>query len=332
MIPPLELQPDPPPLEAQVYQLHELARYHDRTFITYAYAALTKRAPTPEELVRDLDDLRSGRRDKVDIIESLLDGSERPPTVRVVGLRSDVWRRASRWPIVGYAWRLLRGLASLPLHLKHQQRFEAYSLGQQEKIADHMNGVIAPALADSMDAVLMLSESLQDYVLSLEESLASMAAQQEQLKVWVTDHQDQVEAKIAAQTGVLEATISAQHDRLDEKISVQAERLNAKISAQEERLDAKINAQQERLEATIDAQQSQLEANNNTHRQELDKRLNAQQELIVREQQVIVETQKVVMEQLRTEISMLATAYEQQSAQLLDQLRRLQDTVETAGE
>jgi hypothetical protein len=298
MIPTLELQPDQPPSEAEVYQLHELVRYHDRAFISYAYAALTKRAPTPEELVRELDDLRSGRRDKVDIIEGLLDGRERTATVRVIGLRGEVWRRASRWPVVGYAWRLLRGLAGVPLHLKHQQRFEAYSLGQQQKIADHVNGVITPALADSIDAVLMLSESLQDHVLSLEESLASLAARQEQLKAWISDHQPQLEAKIAAQ-----------QDRLE-----------------------KISAQQDRLEATINAQQSQLEATNNTHRQELDERLNAQQELIVQEQQVIVETQKVVMEQLRAEISMLATAYEQQSAQLLDQLRRLQATVEAARE
>jgi len=280
MIPPLELQPEQLPFEAEVYQLHELVRYHDRAFISHAYAALIKRAPTPEELVRELDDLRSGRRDKMDIIEGLLDGSERPATVRVVGLRGEVWRRASRWPVVGYAWRLLRGLASVPLQLKHQQRFETYSLGQQQKIADHVNGVIAPALADSLDAVLMLSESLQNHVLSLEESLASLAARQEQLESRISDHQHQLEAKI--------------------------------------------DAQQDRL-ATINA-------TNTTHRQELDERLNAQQELIVQEQQVIVETQKVVMEQLRAEISMLATSYEQQSAQLLDQLRRLQATVEAARE
>ena len=286
MISPLELESGQPPPEAEVYQLHELVRFHDRAFVSHAYAALTKRAPTPEELVRELDDLRSGRRDKVDIIEGLLNGSERPETVRVVGLRGEGRRRASRWPVVGYAWRLLRGLASVPLQVKHQQRFEAYSLGQQQKIADHVNNVIAPALADSIDAVLMLSESLQAHVLSLEESLASLAAQHEQLKVEISDHRHQLEAKLDAQQG--------------------------------------------RLETAINAQQSQLEATNNSHHRELDERLNAQQELIVQEQQVIVETQKVVMEQLRAEIAMLATAYEQQSSQLLDQLQRLQVTVEAA--
>ena len=316
MIPPLELQSGQPPSEAEVYQLHELVRHHDRAFISYAYAALTKRAPTPEELVRELDDLRSGRRDKVDIIEGLLD-SDHAATVRVVGLRGDVWRRASRWPVVGYAWRLLRGLASLPLHLQHQQRFEAYSFGQQQKIADHVNGVIAPALADSIDAVLMLSESLQQHVLSLEESLASVAARQEELKARISDHQQQLEAKIGEQQELIEAKIGAERERLE-----------AQIGAQQDQLQATINAQQDQL----NVQQSQLEATNNSHRQELDARLNAQQELIVQEQQVIVETQKVVMEQLRAEIAMLATAYEQQSAQLLDQLRQLQATVEAARE
>jgi hypothetical protein len=297
VIPPLELQPVQAPVEAKFYQLDELVCYHDRTFIAYAYAALSKRAPTLEELAGELDGLRSGRRDKVDIIEGLLRSNDRKPSVKVVGLRGRALRRASNWPVIGYAWRLLRGLSSVPLHLKHQQRFEAYALGQQQKIADHVNGVIAPALADSIDVVLMLSESLQDHAVSFEEALAFVAAQQERL----------------------ESKLNAHREELEAKVSTQQEHLAASVSAHRQELDERLNAQQEHLEASVCA-----------HRQELDERLNAQQELIVQEQQVIVETQKVVMEDLRAEILAVATIYEQRTAEIMEQLRRLQTTVESA--
>lgn len=228
-ITPLELQPAQEPPEAEFYQLDDLVRYHDRTFINYAYAALARRAPTPEELAVSLDDLRSGRRDKVDIIEGLLNVPDRKPAVRIAGLRGQALRRASRWPIVGYAWRLLRGLASLPLQVKHQQRFEAYAIGQQQKIADHVNGVIAPALADSIDAVLMLAESLQEHVVSLEEALrsqqAKMADQRNEIEANINEEQHQLEAKFSAQQAELQAVIqdqqNAQRQEFDDRLNAQ---------------------------------------------------------------------------------------------------------------
>lgn len=287
LLTPLELQPAEPPHQAELYELDELVRYHDRTFVNYAYTALARRAPTPEEFAQELDDLRSGRRDKVQIIEGLLNrGADGKTTPRVVGLRRQILRHASNWPIIGYLWRLLRGLTSLPLQVKHQQQFEAYLLGQQQKIADYVNGAIAPAIADSIDAVLMLSDSLQRHALTSEEALSSIVAEQKQVE-------NRIEAKISTQKSELEEQMAAQHNQLE--ASLKAER------------------------ARIDAQ-----------RDEFEQRLKAQQELIVQEQQVIVETQKVVTQQMRAEIRELASAYEQQNAELLGHLQRLQGTVDVA--
>src|SRR5437763_13680338 len=86
-IPALELQPVAYPGDADHYQLEELLRYHDRAFVAHAYAALLKRAPTEAEQARALEDLRSGRRSKVEIIDGLLaTRTDGPPPVRVAGL------------------------------------------------------------------------------------------------------------------------------------------------------------------------------------------------------------------------------------------------------
>src|SRR5713226_8608736 len=88
-IAPLELQPGPGPRDAERYQLDELLRYHDRTFVVHAYAARRKCSPTAAELANALDDLRSGRRGKIEIIESLLTArSDGHPEIRVAGLPS----------------------------------------------------------------------------------------------------------------------------------------------------------------------------------------------------------------------------------------------------
>ena len=71
VIPPFELQAADAAGDADSYSLAELLRYHDRTFVLHAYAALRKRAPTDAELARTLDDLRAGRRSKTEIVEQL---------------------------------------------------------------------------------------------------------------------------------------------------------------------------------------------------------------------------------------------------------------------
>jgi hypothetical protein len=238
-IPALELQLTPALAPARVYQLDELLRYHDRAFVEQLYVALLRRTPTDAERAHTLADLRGGRHTKIEIIEELLAGAAGPAQARVMGLPSPLMRRVGRWPLIGYVLRLLRGLMRLPVLMQHQQQFEAYALGQQQRIAEHINGVLAPALVDALDGVLMLSDSLQAHIIALE----------------------------------------------------------AALRVQQQRQDAGFTAQQE---------------------------------FLVQEQHVIVETQKVALEELRADLRALAATHEQQHAELLAQVRRLQTLVESA--
>src|SRR2546423_771553 len=223
-LPALELQPAVAHDDRDYYQLDELLNYHDRAFVARVYTALLKRAPTEAEQARALADLRSGRRSKVEIIEDLLLAARASgqPAVRVAGLSSPLARRVGRWPLVGYVLRLLRGLARVPTLMQHQQQFEAYALGQQPRIADHINGVLTPALADAVESLLMLSDSL-----------------------------------IALQTQTqtdLEALNTALRQHLDEALTMWQQQLNEALTAQQQQLDEARRTQA----ATAEAQQEFL--------------------------------------------------------------------------
>jgi hypothetical protein len=210
-IPPLELQPGAERNDADRYHLDQLTRYHDRAFVVNAYAALRKRPPTDLELTTILDDLRSGRRGKIEIIESLLaTQTEGGPRIHVEGLPSPLLRRVSRWPLLGYSMRLLSDLRRLPMLIRHQQQFEAYSMAQQQRIADHINDVVAPFLAglsdsvdDANDSILMLADSLVDLSgrqSELLEHLQTLQAQLENLQVQRERSEAQLHANLVALT------------------------------------------------------------------------------------------------------------------------------------
>ncbi len=317
-IPPLELQPGTGPRDAERYQLDELLRYHDRTFVAHAYAALRKRAPTAAELANALDDLRSGRRGKIEIIESLLTArSDGQPAIRVAGLPSPILRRVSRWPFVGYLLRMFGGFTRLPMLIQHQQQFEGYALAQQQNIADYLNEVLAPAvkrheedspvianlsvtLADAVDSVLMLSDSLVELSARHAEFQLQLQAQLEQLK-----------------------TQQAQQAQTQTQVRVQLEQLQTQ-QAQEAQAETQLQAS---LGALTDAQTAQRHALEETQRAQAATAA-AQQEFLIQEQRVIVETQKVVLGELQIQLDQLLAQQKQESAELASQVRSLQALVE----
>ncbi|MGH9902446.1 MAG: FkbM family methyltransferase, partial [Pyrinomonadaceae bacterium] len=69
--PQLILQADFHPSADDHYHVNDLLQYHDKAFIRNAYRALLKREPDEAGYLRQLDFLRSGRFDKIDILAGL---------------------------------------------------------------------------------------------------------------------------------------------------------------------------------------------------------------------------------------------------------------------
>jgi hypothetical protein len=320
-IAPLELQPVIEPDDAECYQLAELLCFHDRKFVNHLYLALRKRSPTPAELVDVLDDLRSGRFTKVEIIERLLATQvNRHPTIRVEGLSSPALRRVARWPFIGYLVRMFSGFTRLPIMIRHQQEFEAYALAQQQNIADYLNEVLAPAVqrhedeapavinlsatvADTVESVLILSDSLVELSGRLAEFQTELRVQLEQLQAQQT-HQTQTQSRLEADLGALINTQTVHTQALEEVQRVQTVHQQALEQAQRA------------LEETQHAQTATAAA---------------QQEFLIQEQQVIVETQKVVLGELQRQLNQLIEQQRQKNSELSAQVIKLQALVGTVG-
>ena len=300
-IPPFELQPGEEPRDAERYQLDELLRYHDRKFIANLYVALRKRAPTAAELAVALDELRSGRCTKIEIIESLLTAqSDGQSPIRVAGLSSPILRRVSRWPFVGYLLRMCSGFMRLPVLIKHQQEFEGYALGQQQNIADYLNEVLAPTVKrheENAPIITDLSVTVSDTVesvLILSDSLAELSAR----------HAD------------FQAGLQATLERLQIEQAQQAES-RLKLQADLQTLTDAMTAQDQALDKV---RQTQAEA------------IAAQQEFLIQEENLIVEAQKVVLAEIQERLSEQLFENQQNREQSISQDRvRLSSVDETSA-
>ncbi len=242
-ISPLKLQPDAEQTNADHYLVDELLRYHDRVFIKHVYSALARREPTQAELTSRLDDLRSGRSSKIEIIESVLAAQTGgQPTVHVDGLPSPMSRRVSRWPVIGYMLRILRGFTRIPLLIENQQQFEAYALGQQQRIEDYVNDVIADfqthrehAEAQIQSALLALDQQ-QQRLDELQRSQAKEAAGQREFLV--QEQRAIVEAQKVAFSELQEQlrTLARAHD--DKRAELVAEVRDLHTLIEDRRADA----------------------------------------------------------------------------------------------
>ncbi len=256
------------------------------SIILPSYLAIAKRNPADAELVQALDELRSGRKSKIQIIEAL---AAAHPHIRIEGLSSPLQRRISRWPIFGYALRLLRAIARLPIVLQHQQQFETYVMAQQQLIADYLNERIVTVLNARQEAMLSpieLSATFADTVNSVmmfSEALVDLSAQQEALQVHVQ-----------------------------------------KLQSQQEQSETRLHADLVALTEALSVMQRQLDALRRAH----DATVAAQREFLIQEQRVIVETQRVAIGDLREELLGLASEQEAKRSELLADVRHLRSLIE----
>ncbi|HEX8137158.1 MAG TPA: methyltransferase domain-containing protein [Pyrinomonadaceae bacterium] len=148
----LKLQAEFEPRADDHYHVNDLLRFHDAEFIRNAYRAILKRDPDDAGFAEFLSNLRSGRFNKIDVLASLRFSPEgRAQGVRVDSLTVPAFlRRLYRVPALGYLAELIVSLVRLPVLLRSQRQLEAYSVGQDERLAGHLNlsnALIRDALA-----------------------------------------------------------------------------------------------------------------------------------------------------------------------------------------
>lgn len=141
----LNLQPEFNPSRNGRYHVNDLLQYHDRDFVRNAYRALLKREPDDTGYNHYLDSLRSGRLTKQEIIVILRASLEgRNKAIRIEGLRLPLLReQLHRIPGLRYLLQLVMAWARLPIMMRHHSQFQAYSVAQHQRLADHTDEVSA---------------------------------------------------------------------------------------------------------------------------------------------------------------------------------------------
>lgn len=171
----LSLQPDFEPLDNDHYHLNDLLRFHDQQFIRNAYRAILKREPDDDGYAGHLENLRSGRFNKIDILASMrysLEGKGKG--VEVEGLTFPAFiRRLYRIPVAGYLMELAVGVFRLPVLLRSQREFESYTVSQQERLAQHFN-LTGERLVNHIN---LTSEALVNHINVTSEGLAGTVSE-----------------------------------------------------------------------------------------------------------------------------------------------------------
>lgn len=194
-----ELQSAPPLADSQHYELEELVRYHDRLFVSQAFVAILKRPATKIELASTLDDLRTGRRTKIEILTDLTSAAPpSPQRVEISGLNPPDTKGIRNWPIVGRWLKILAAVIRLPVLMRDLQRFEVYSMAQQQRMADYLNEVLllgqtdgtSGTLIDLLDTVSILSDSLIEMSAQIEKIQAQQAQLKLDLQTAINGHQE----------------------------------------------------------------------------------------------------------------------------------------------
>ena len=133
------------------FEIQDFLNYHDREFIRNAYRGVLGREPDPEGYERYLTLLRSGVRNKVEILGGLRyskEGREKNVKIKKLFVKTAVYA-SFRLPLLGYCVKLVVSVIRLPRMLKDIQRDEALA---HERFLRHEENL--QALSRSMESRL----------------------------------------------------------------------------------------------------------------------------------------------------------------------------------
>lgn len=225
-IPTVRLQPEFEPHKDDHYQLADLLKFHDHTFVRNAYRAILKREPGENEpgQMEFREELRSGRLNKIDVLASIRSSGEgRRKGVRVDGLaRPAAIRRLYRVPVFGYLFELLGAVARLPRSLRSQRQFETHALAQQQLLADHINQLshVTLRVSESLSSeVTEVSSEQRSFARLQHHQIVALFNEQRELLERLNGLKDALDHRIAqmdGKTGTLAAADLPTRRELDE--------------------------------------------------------------------------------------------------------------------
>ena len=228
--------------QAEHYHVNDLLRFHGEDFVRNAYLALLGREPDEAGMAHHLDQLASGRFNKIDVLSSLHSSQEGSGNqVKLTGLSLPVTvRKLGRIPVIGYIVRLMVAVARLPVLIQHQNQYEFYNWSQQQRIIAHQDRHHRE-----------LSETLQQISAQILEIMQRAAEQQQANELSLRQYEDLL-VKHQEFASVIEARLAGNDEsslKLSEQISSQAQQLlhHKYVLDQLQQIASQLKAETQRL-------------------------------------------------------------------------------------
>ena len=281
-------------MQARQYHVNDLLGFHGEDFVRNAYRVLLDREADEAGVAHHMDQLASGRFNKIDVLSSLHSSPEGSKSqVKLSGLSLPVTvRRLGRLPVIGYVVRLFVSVARLPLLIQHQNRYEFYNWSQQQRIVANQNQhhqelseTLQQISAQILEIMQRAAQQQQANELSLRQSNELSLQQYEELLVKFREFASATEARLA---GSAESS-----QKLGEQISSQAQQL---LHYQQvvQQLQQVLQQQHENLQ--------QLQQIISAQKAETQKGLNDQQQI---SSQIRADIQPLILQQQKTGVELL---------------------------
>ncbi|MDT4896049.1 MAG: hypothetical protein QOH25_1126 [Acidobacteriota bacterium] len=260
---PLNLQPEFHPRPDNHYHVNDLLKFHGRDFVRHAYRAILKREPDPAGWAQHLENLASGRFNKIDILASLRFSPEgERAQVKLAGL---AWpaaiRRMGRAPLIGYLIQMVIAVGRLPLLLQHQRQSEFYLSAQQQQIVDHDNQ-IHKQLAETLAQVSAQTFSGAEKAASQQRAIELLSQQQQDAARRQVELRDDIETRLIATRQHVDQSAAKLTQQLEERIQQILERqqqLTERLAQLTEGLDQSTATLMQQVEHTNAALTRQVE-------------------------------------------------------------------------
>lgn len=280
------------PNEEGLYHVDDLLKFHDAEFVRNAYRALLKRTPHNDEgYWQNLEHLRGGRFDKIDILASLHSSKEgREKRVRVKGL---AWpaslRRLSRLPVIGPLFSIISNLNDLSelsrAHQVSEQKLERIyvlvpaileTLAQLSEALTTLSEDVTRFSETQSKAVERLSETQNRLAGFHQQQVRALFREQKELikeqrglheEIYVRPLELQEEVRRASEEGVARAEeltdfIEAEIRQLSEKL----QQVRAQLSLEENRLTKFIERTESGTPSLKASERQPARTNNDGHR------------------------------------------------------------------
>jgi O-antigen chain-terminating methyltransferase len=211
----LRLQPEFQPNSNHQYHVNDLLQYHGRDFVRNAYRAILKREPDTAGWAEHLDNLSSGRFNKIDILASLRFSPEGERAgVKLQGL---TWpaaiRRMGRAPLIGYFVQLMIAFIRLPQLLQHQRQSEFHLMAQQQQLVDHDNQV-HQEMAETIRQALAQAGASAERAAAQQQAIDILSKQQQEAAARQLEFTNDIETRFAATRQQVETGTAAMTQRL----------------------------------------------------------------------------------------------------------------------